>query len=99
MYVFTFPVDLVGSLHDSVEFLQCNGHQPWMSYPCAIMAIAGLTFFICPHACDRLFVRLCIVLDRNLGRHTANRMSIAPVASFNGEQRVGAHKVSCKSYM
>ncbi|KAF1858516.1 hypothetical protein Lal_00015033 [Lupinus albus] len=60
--------------------------------PAAVVAVGGVACLVVAHAAHRDFVLFRIVLDRDQGRHAADRRCVTLVAGLQQEQRIGAHE-------
>jgi len=60
--------------------------------PAAIVAVGRVARLVAAHSLHRLLVRLRIVLDRDQGRHTADRRRVALVTGLQQQQRVRPHE-------
>ena len=65
-----------------------------MRDPGAVMAVARLAQFVGAHLLHRRLVSRRIVADRDLRRHAAHRVNVAPVAGLDQQQTVAAQKVA-----
>ena len=87
--VLALAVDLVRARHERVEDLHRDRHQAGVGDPGAVVAVAGLALLVGAHLRERLLVGRRVVLDRDLGRHAADRVRVARVAGLDRQQRVG----------
>ena len=63
-----------------------------MSDPRPVVTVPGLAFLVGANLGQSLFIGLGVVLDRDLGRHPAHGVDVAPVAGLDDQLRIGAHE-------
>ncbi len=86
-------MELVRRLHVLVENFTRNRHETRVSHPRAVMAVGRFALLVGAHLAEGDFVRLRIVLDRNLRRHAAHRERAALVARLDAQERVRTQEV------
>lgn len=77
-----------------IENLLCDRHQTRVRDPRAVVTGSDLAELIRPDLIERALVRLRVVLDRDLGGHSAHGVDSAPVASPDQEVHIGFEKMA-----
>lgn len=85
-------VHLVGSGHVCVEDVGCNSCEGWVSNPGAVVSGADLAKLVCAYLGHGGVVGLLVVLDGNLGSHSAHCVYASLVASLDEELDVCVHE-------
>ena len=80
--------DLVRGGHQPVERFLRDRHEPRMRDPGAVVPLRCLALLVGLHFGERLGVRGLVVLHRDLRRHPAHRVGVAPMAGLDEQQRV-----------
>lgn len=90
--VLATDVVLVGALHVLVKDLHGDGDEGGVSDPSAVVAGSDLAELVGADLGHGLLVALWVVLERDLGRHTAHGGDLALVAGLDEETNIGVHE-------